>query len=127
MGVANTVLAVATMVGNCVGGYLITKTRHWHYIMAFSQLSLALAWVLQNYVESYPAFVALSVAIGLPYALTSVSSQSALTWVWGDEVAPYMQIDNAAYGLGELHRPSSQSCLPRVALSGVLRCAAQGL
>ena len=112
MGVANTVLAVATMVGNCVGGYLITKTRHWHYIMAFSQLSLALAWVLQNYVESYPAFVALSVAIGLPYALTSVSSQSALTWVWGDEVAPYMQIDNAAYGLGALHRPSPGPACP---------------
>ena len=31
-----------------------------------------------------------------------VTSQSALTWIWAQDVAPYMQLDNAAYGFGAL-------------------------
>eukprot|EP01050_Picozoa_sp_SAG11_P026525 SAG11_NODE_6383_length_1324_cov_1.751020_2_plen_183_part_00 len=41
-----------------------------------------------------------SVLVGLPFSMTSVTSQSALTWVWGEEVAPFMQLANAAYGVG---------------------------
>lgn len=69
------------------------------------QCWVAGAWMLQPSAASFEEFLAVSALIGIWYSMTSVTSQSALTWIWGDDVAPYMQIDNAAYGFGALLGP----------------------
>ena len=39
-------------------------------------------------------------AWGVTSTMPSLSTQAAMTWVWGAEVAPYMQLNNAAFGVG---------------------------
>jgi hypothetical protein len=96
MGVANTVNQLVATAGCLIGGWLVNRTRHWHRLMALMQCWVGLAWTLQCSARSFEEFVAVSALIGIWYSMTSVTSQAALTWIWGDEVAPYMQVDNAA-------------------------------
>lgn len=96
MGVANTINQLVATAGCLIGGWLVHRTRHWHRLMALMQCWVGVAWTLQCSARSFEEFVVVSVLIGIWYSMTSVTSQSALTWIWGDDVAPYMQLDNAA-------------------------------
>jgi hypothetical protein len=96
MGVANTINQLVATIGCLIGGWLVNRTKHWHRLMAFMQCWVGIAWILQCSARSFDEFIAVSVLIGIWYSMTSVTSQSALTWIWGDDVAPYMQLDNAA-------------------------------
>eukprot|EP01043_Picozoa_sp_COSAG02_P005583 COSAG02_NODE_152_length_33208_cov_13.316591_23_plen_217_part_00 len=96
MGVANTINQLVATAGCLIGGWLVNRTRHWHRLMTLMQCWVGVAWTLQCGARSFEEFVAVSVLIGIWYSMTSVTSQSALTWIWGDDVAPYMQVDNAA-------------------------------
>ena len=80
--------------------YLVDRFQHWHPILSLYLFAQGVAFVAFTFATDLPSLVAASMAWGLTSTMPSLSTQAAMTWVWGAEVAPYMQLNNAAFGVG---------------------------
>ena len=93
MGPAYSVFALASATGAILGGWLVSRYQtRWHLLLAASQLWQALAWIGQSFITSYSGLMLAWLLVGIPQQMAMITSQSALTWIWGKRVAPYMQV-----------------------------------
>lgn len=106
MGMATSLDAIASIAGTLLGGWLVDRTPlRWHRVLCAYMVWQGLAFSSWTIVSSFPQLVVATVAWGLSSTLPSISTQAAITWVWGVNVAPWMQLNNAAFGLGALIAP----------------------
>jgi hypothetical protein len=59
-----------------------------------------LAFVAFTMVTDYYSFLLVSLAWGWSSTLPSLSTQAAMTWVWGKKAGPWLQLNNAGFGIG---------------------------
>ena len=62
-----------------------------------------MAWTA---VRTFPQLLLASLLWGFASTLPSLSTQAAMTWIWGHDVAGWMQLNNAAFGVGSLLAPA---------------------
>lgn len=105
MGVATGADALAGIVGTLVGGWCVDRVRRWHWVLCIYLIWQGLAFMSWTIVHSFPQLLIASLLWGFASTLPSFSTQAAMTWVWGKDVAPYMQLNNAGFGLGALVAP----------------------
>lgn len=106
MGIATSLDAIAGIAGTLLGGWLVDRLPlRWHWVLCVYMLWQGLAFSSWTVVTSFPQLIAASVAWGFASTMPSLSTQAAMTWVWGADVAPWMQLNNAAFGLGSLIAP----------------------
>ena len=80
--------------------YAVDRFRNWHAILSLFLFAQGLAFVAFTFATDLPGLIGASMAWGMTSTMPSLSTQAAMTWVWGAEVAPYMQLNNAAFGVG---------------------------
>lgn len=105
MGVATSMDALAGIVGTLVGGWCVDRVRRWHWVLCVYLIWQGLAFMAWTLVTDYHQLLVASILWGFASTLPSFSTQAAMTWVWGKDCAPYMQLNNAGFGLGSLLAP----------------------
>lgn len=105
MGVATGADALAGILGTLIGGWCVDRVRRWHWVLCIYLIWQGLAFMSWTIVHSFPQLLIASLLWGFASTLPSFSTQAAMTWVWGKDVAPYMQLNNAGFGLGALVAP----------------------
>lgn len=107
MGIATSLDAIAGIAGTLLGGWLVDrKPLRWHWVLCGYMVWQGVAFSSWTIVSSFPQLVVASVAWGFASTLPSLSTQAAMTWIWKGDVAPWMQLVNAAFGLGSLIAPA---------------------
>lgn len=106
MGVATSLDAIAGIFGTLLGAWLVDNIRSWHRVLLVYLLWQGAAFTSWTVVRSFPQLIVASVSWGFASTMPSLSTQAALTWIWGPAVAPWMHVNNAAFGLGSLVSPS---------------------
>jgi fucose permease len=56
-------------------------------------------------VHDYNTFLIVSIAWGWSSTLPSLSTQAAMTWLWAEKAGPWLQLNNAGFGIGALTAP----------------------
>jgi MFS family permease len=105
MGIATGMDALAGIFGTLIGGWCVDRVRRWHWVLCIYLIWQGLAFMSWTVVRSFPQLLVASLLWGFASTLPSFSTQAAMTWVWGKDVAPYMQLNNAGFGLGSLVAP----------------------
>eukprot|EP00041_Stephanoeca_diplocostata_P034665 m.1194042 g.1194042 ORF g.1194042 m.1194042 type:complete len:468 (-) comp24559_c0_seq9:2711-4114(-) len=106
MGIVNAADAIAALVGTLLGGYLVDRTCNWHYILSAYLVWQGLSFACFTLATNLWQLTLASLAWGLASTMPSLSTQAAMTWVWKQEVAPFMQLNNAAFGVGAIAAPA---------------------
>jgi MFS family permease len=105
MGIATGMDAIAGIFGTLIGGWCVDRVRRWHWVLCIYLIWQGLAFMSWTIVHTFPQLLVASLLWGFASTLPSFSTQAAMTWVWGKDVAPYMQLNNAGFGLGSLLAP----------------------
>ena len=64
-----------------------------------------LAFIVWTHVESFTGMLLVASMWGFVSVVPGQTTQAALTWIWGGEVGPYMNLLHAGFGLGSLIAP----------------------
>mmetsp|Transcript_11746 Transcript_11746/g.30179 ORF Transcript_11746/g.30179 Transcript_11746/m.30179 type:complete len:528 (-) Transcript_11746:914-2497(-) len=105
LGLANALDAGAGVIGGLFGGFLVDRLDAWHIVLAVYLLWQGATFVAFTEVTDYEQFLAASVGWGWSSTLPSLSTQAAMTWIWAEKAGPWLQINNAGFGIGALTAP----------------------
>jgi hypothetical protein len=106
LGLANALDSAAGVVGGFLGGWLVDHTPRWHRMLSIYLFMQGLAFVAFTLVTDFTGLLAASLLWGWSSTLTSLATQAAMTWLWGARSAPWLQLNNAAFGIGALVAPA---------------------
>ena len=94
------------MAGGFLGSWLVDHTRRWHAVLSAYLALQGLAFVGFTYVRSFGGLLGVSLAWGVTSTLSSIATQAAMTWLWGERAAAWLQFNNSTFGLGALLAPA---------------------
>ena len=98
------------VLGGLAGGWLIDSRRkdgkEWHWILSSFLVCCALAFVAFTQVTTFWGLLLSSLLWGWSSTVPSLSTQAAMTWLYPpDRVSFWLQLNNAAFGVGALVAP----------------------
>ena len=105
LGVATGFDALAGLFGCSLGAFLGSVYPPWHVIHVSCMMWTGLAFIAWTSVSGFWSMFLAAAFWGFTSVVPNLLTQPALTWVWAGEVAPWMSLFHAGFGLGSLAAP----------------------
>eukprot|EP01044_Picomonas_judraskeda_P019271 COSAG03_NODE_4027_length_1714_cov_1.825387_1_plen_445_part_00 len=102
LGVATGFDALAGLVGCSLGAFLGSTVKPWHLVHVSCMVWTGLAFIAWTTVGGFWSMLTAAALWGFLSVVPNLLTQPALTWIWADDVAPWMSVFHAGFGLGSL-------------------------
>ena len=100
LGVATGFDALAGLVGCSLGAFLGSTVKPWHLVHVCCMVWTGLAFIAWTTVSGFWGMLSAAAFWGFLSVVPNLLTQPALTWIWADDVAPWMSVFHAGFGLG---------------------------
>jgi len=105
LGIATGCDAIAGIMGCMLGAYLVENFEPWHILHVICMAWTGMAFAAWTQASGFASMLLATAYWSTFSVVPGQTTQAALTWMWGTEVAPYMNVLHAGFGVGSLLAP----------------------